>query len=187
MGRHNYYYVTLRKVEKNEWTILIKQNLNYMEHKKRSFFERLTGSVEPHEEEREAKKILVNSDKESKKDSPNWMEEENEEAELTVDVYQTHTEIVVQTMVAGVKPEDLELTLARDMITIRGKREETRNIDEEDYFTKELYWGKFSRTIMLPQEVEPEDAEATEKHGLLTIKLQKVDKEKKNNVKVKSI
>lgn len=162
-----------------------------MEHKKRSFFERLTGSANHDEEEvHEMKRISVNSngaEKNGNKKEANWMEEENEEAELTVDVYQTHTEIVIQTMVAGVKPEDLELTLARDMITIRGKREETRNIDEENYFVKELYWGRFSRTIMLPQEVEPSEAEAIEKHGLLTIKLQKIDKEKRNTVKVKSI
>lgn len=90
-------------------------------------------------------------------------------------------------MVAGVKPEDLELSIARDIITIRGKREENRNIDEENYFAKELYWGKFSRTISLPAEVEPEEVEATEKHGLITVKIKKVDKEKKNTVKVKSI
>ena len=107
--------------------------------------------------------------------------------ELAVDVYQTATEIMVQTMVAGVKPEDLELTIARDMITIRGKRENFRNIDDANYFTKELYWGTFSRTILLPQEVEPEEADATEKQGLLTIKLLKVDKEKKTSVRVKSI
>jgi HSP20 family protein len=89
--------------------------------------------------------------------------------------------------VAGVKPEDLELSVARDMVTIKGKREETRNIDDESYFSKELYWGKFSRTISLPQEVEPEEVEATERHGLLTIKLQKVDKGKTNTVKVKSL
>src|SRR5258708_3526221 len=115
------------------------------------------------------------------------MEEENEEAELTVDVYQTPTEIVVQTMVAGVRPEDLDINISRDMVTIRGKREESRSIDETNYFVKELYWGKFSRTISLPQEIEPEEAEATEKHGLLTVKLRKVDKEKKNTIKVKSI
>jgi HSP20 family protein len=72
------------------------------------------------------------------------------------------------------------------MITIRGKREESRMVDEEDYFTKELYWGSFSRTISLPQEVEPEETEATEKNGLLTVKLQKIDKEKRTSVKVKS-
>ncbi len=160
-----------------------------MENKKRSFFERLTGTARIDEEEYEDPKKISKAGKHEKKDDDNntWLEEENEEAELTVDVYQTANDIVVQTMVAGVKPDDLELTIARDMITIRGKREEHRTIDEENYFTKELYWGKFSRTILLPQEVEPEEAEATEKHGLLTIKLQKVDKDKKQNVKVRSV
>jgi len=115
------------------------------------------------------------------------IEEDDEEAELSVDLYQTPTDIVVQTMVAGVKPEDLEISVARDIVTIRGEREESRTIDEDNYFTKELYWGKFSRTISLPAEVEPEEVEATERHGLLTIKIKKVDKEKKNSVKVKSI
>ena len=157
--------------------------------KKRSFWERLTGSVHTEEEYGESKKGSTgrnNGEKREKKDN-NWIEEENEEAELAVDVYQTPTDIVVKTMVAGVRNEDLELTIARDMITISGKRKEDQNIDEDNYFTKELYWGKFSRTILLPQEVEPEQVEATEKHRLLTIKLQKVDKEKKNTVKIKSI
>lgn len=155
-----------------------------MEHKKRSFFERLTGSVRVDEEREEPKKLSVKGDK---KNGNGWIEEENDEMELAVDVYQTPEDIIVQTMVAGVRPEDLELTIARDMITVRGKREESRNIDEENYFTKELYWGSFSRTILLPQEVEPEEVEATERHGLLTIKIQKVDKEKKTSIKVKSI
>jgi HSP20 family protein len=159
-----------------------------MENKKRSFWERLTGSVHIEEEEYgESKKGLLSGSKKDKKSDNNWIEEENEEAELAVDVYQTPTDIIVQTMVAGVRPEDLELSIARDMITIVGQREEHRNIDEGNYFTKELYWGKFSRTLSLPQEVEPEEVEATEKHGLLTIKIRKVDKEKKNNVKVRSI
>ncbi len=161
-----------------------------MEYKKRSFFERLTGSVGMEEEEYEEPKKKSTSanhgDKKGVKNS-SWIEEENEEAELAVDVYQTPTDIIVQTMVAGVRPEDLELSIARDMITIVGKREESRTIDEENYFSKELYWGKFSRTISLPQEVEPEEVEATEKHGLLTIKLKKVDKDKKNSVKVRSL
>src|SRR3989344_4030121 len=143
--------------------------------KKRSFWDRLTGSTSVEEEYEEPKKTAAGhkaSAKDRKPDnSNNWIEEENEEAELAVDVYQTETEIIVQTMVAGVKPEDLELSIARDMITIHGKREEHRNVDDENYFTKELYWGKFSRAISLPQEVEPEEVEATEKHGLLTIKL----------------
>lgn len=154
-----------------------------MENKrKRSFFERLTGSIRASDDYEEEKAV-----KEDKKNGGAWMAEEAEEAELAVDVYQTSSEIVIQTMVAGVKPDDLDLTIARNMITIKGKREDTRSIDEEDYFTKELYWGSFSRTIMLPQEVEPEEAEAIERHGLLTVKLQKIDKEKKTNIKVKSL
>jgi HSP20 family protein len=155
-----------------------------MEHKRRrSFFERLTGSIRANDDYEETKE-----EKHEKKNNENgWIQEEAEEAELAVDVYQTDSEIIIQTMVAGVKPDDLEITTARNMITIRGKREDTRAVDEENYFTKELYWGTFSRTILLPQEVEPEESDATEKHGLLTIKLQKIDKEKKTNIKVKSV
>jgi len=160
------------------------KNMNNIQNKKRSFFDRLTGSVSSEEEYEE---INIKSSKEEKKNGNGWIEEENEELELTVDVYQTAADIILQTMVAGVRPDDLEITIARDMVTIRGKREENRNIDEDNYFIKELYWGKFSRTILLPQEVEPEEVEATEKHGLLTIKIQKVDREKRNSIKVKSV
>ena len=96
--------------------------------KKRSFFDRLTGSIRAEEEYIEVSDEPIKGDK---KNGNGWMEEENEELELTVDVYQTPTDIMVQTMVAGVKPEDLELTIARDMITIKGKREENRNIEED--------------------------------------------------------
>jgi len=160
-----------------------------MENKKRSFFERLTGSMSVDEEQESGREYSGRGSKSGKgeKNDNNWMEEKNDEAELSVDVYQTPTDIVIQAMVAGVKPDDLELSIARDTITIRGEREENRNIDEDNYFAKELYWGKFSRTFPLPVEVEPEDVDATERHGLVTIKIKKVDKEKKNTVKVKSI
>lgn len=155
-----------------------------MENKKRSFFERLTGSISMKDDVEDEIQDPIRGDK---KQGGTWIEEENDEAELAIDIYQTKGDIVVQTFVAGVRPEDLEITIGRDVITVRGKREENRTIDEDAYFTKELYWGKFSRTMSLPAEVEPEEVEATEKHGLLTIKMQKVDKEKKNSVKVKSI
>ena len=153
-----------------------------LEPRKRSFFERLTGSMRVSNEE----EVKVAPQKNDKKNG-SWIEEESDEAELAVDVYQTPDEIIVQTMVAGVKPEDISLDITRDILTIRGKREENRNVDEENYFTKELYWGKFSRTISLPQEIEPEEVEAVEKHGLLTIKMQKVDKGKRNTIRVKSL
>ena len=151
--------------------------------KKRSFFERLTGGVKMEEEDDDRSDIVTKM-----KEGGNWMEEEEaEEAQLTVDVYQTPTDIIVQTMAAGVKPEDLQIEIARDMVTIRGKREENKTVVDDDYFIRELYWGAFSRTILLPNEVEPEDAEAVEKHGLLIIKIPKIDKTKKANLKVKSM
>ncbi len=161
--------------------------------KKRSFLQRLTGSMkfEDETEEENVKKISL-SDKgigESKngngKKESKW--EEEEEAQLTVDLYQTATDIIVQTMIAGVQPDNLSITITRDMITIHGKREENHSINNENYFVQELYWGAFSRTISLPEEVDPEEAEAIEKHGLLIIKLPKINKEKKTQLKVKSI
>lgn len=118
--------------------------------------------------------------------SGDGQEEENEDAQLAVDVHQTPAEIIIQTMVAGVKPEDLNVSITRDMVTIKGKREGARNISDENFFVKELYWGSFSRTILLPQEIEPEEAEASEKHGLLVIKLPKIDKDKKTTLKIRA-
>lgn len=170
--------------------------------KKKSFLERLTGSIklEDNEENEEEFSPAETSRKinPSSKNIPeqrnhnlpkekelNW--EEEVEAELTVDLYQTPSDIIVQTMVAGVQPDNLSITITRDMITIRGKREENQSIDKDNYFVQELYWGLFSRTISLPEEVDPEEAEAIEKHGLLIIKLPKLDKNRETKLKIKSI
>lgn len=114
------------------------------------------------------------------------VEEEEVGGELSVDVYQTPTHIIIKAMIAGVRPEDLDVSITRDMVTIRGKRERHTESSSNDFFFQELYWGSFSRTIVLPQEVEIEDAEASEKHGLLVIKLPKLDKGRQAKLKVKS-
>jgi len=147
--------------------------------KKKSFFERLTGSLNDEED-------VLDLDTEEESEIAKFTNED-EEGQLTVDLYQTPTHIILETMVAGVKPDDVTIDISRDMITVKGKRHESKTINEDNYFAKELYWGSFSRTIMLPHEVEPEDSEATEKHGLLTIKIPKVDKSKRSSVKVKSV
>ena len=107
------------------------------------------------------------------------------EGELAVDVYQTPTHIVVKAMIAGVRPEDLDVSIKRDMVTIRGKRERHTEGGAGDFFFEELYWGTFSRTIVLPQEVDIEGAEAVEKHGLLIIRLPKLDKGRQTKLKIK--
>ncbi len=112
--------------------------------------------------------------------------DEEEEGQLAIDMFQTMNEIVIKTMVAGVKPEDLDISITRDMVTIRGKRQETENLSANDIFHQELYWGTFSRTIVLPAEIEIEEAEAKENHGLLTLILPKIDKNRQSKLKVKS-
>lgn len=143
---------------------------------KRSFFQKLTGSM-PMPDDIEEELPVAREE--------NWMEESPQEGELNVDVYQTPNEIVVKTMVAGVKPEDLDVAISRDMVTIKGKRESERMTSDEDYFHKELYWGSFSRTIVLPQEIDVDAAEAVERHGLLIIKLPKLDKNRQTRLKVR--
>ena len=150
----------------------------------KSFFDRLTGIVNTDQEEKKEGVIAEPSEKAPHDDS--WMEEENNEGQLTVDVHQTPTEIIIHSMVAGVKPDDLTISINREMVTIKGKRERSQEVVDEDYFYKELYWGSFSRTILLPQEIEVEEAEAIEQNGLLTIRLPKVDTEKTQKLKVKS-
>ncbi len=156
--------------------------------KKRSFFERLTGSIHMTDEDaKNPHNPLVQMPEDENDPAWNPQAEQETEGELALDVYQTPTDIFVHTFVAGVKPEDLEINISRDMLTIRGKREEKHLAKGQDFFSRELYWGSFSRTISLPQEIEPEDAEAIEKHGLLTIRLPKIDKNKHSNLKVKSL
>ncbi len=152
--------------------------------KKRSFFERLSGSIRMQDEKDEPSTTI----RPAFDDGPDpWATEEEPEGELALDVYQTPGEIIVQTFVAGVKPEHLEINITRDMLTVRGKREVVKTVEDDHYFSRELYWGAFSRTISLPAEVEPDEAEAIERHGLLTIRLPKIDKDKRSNLKVKSV
>ncbi|MCD5384416.1 MAG: Hsp20/alpha crystallin family protein [Candidatus Pacebacteria bacterium] len=106
--------------------------------------------------------------------------------ELMVDVYQTPDEIVVRTMIAGVKPHNIDIALTRDMVTITGSKEDVKEVTEDDYFYRELSWGSFTRTIMLPAEVEVDEADAQERHGVLTLRLPKINKERQAKIKVKS-
>ncbi len=147
---------------------------------RRSFFERITGTISVADDRDDYEEIIP----EPARAQAEWAEEE--EGELSVDVYQTPSEIIIQTMVAGVKPEDLTINITREMVTIKGTRESVRTIADEDYFQRELYWGSFARTILLPAEIETEEAEATERNGLLTIRLPKIDKDKSTKLKVKT-
>jgi HSP20 family protein len=131
--------------------------------------------VEEVEKTKEKKEI------EKPKEKEEWLEKEGE---LAVDVYQTEEELVIQSAIAGVKPEQLNVSLEGDTITIEGERQ--RPSEGGDYFVQECYWGKFSRKIILPIEINPDKIEATFKDGILTIRLQKISKEKRRKILIKS-
>lgn len=154
-----------------------------MAKERRSFFERLTGNVNA-EEAYDFEDVMHSRDTAGQNALAAM--EEPAEGQLAVDVYQTATHIIIKAMLAGVKPEDLDVSITRDLVTIKGRREQHSEVSGPDYFFQELYWGAFSRTIVLPQEVEVEGAEASEKHGLLVIKLPKIDKGRQTKLKVKS-
>ena len=183
----------------------------FMLKEKKSFFERLAGSINVEDEEesyldvdeQDEEEVLPVKSTQKRGREEHIIEdrpltrkvhhvvedsiEEDEEGELSVDVYQTQSEIIIEAMVAGVKPEDLHLSITRDMITIKGRRDANTQVVSDDYFYKELYWGPFSRSILLPHEIEIEEAEAVEKHGLLIIRMPKIDKARQSKIKVKSI
>jgi HSP20 family protein len=115
------------------------------------------------------------------------LHEEEEVGQLPVDVYETPREVIIQTLIAGVLPEHLTINITRDVVSISGKREENKSISQDSYHIQELYWGSFERVVDLPVEVEIDNAEAIERHGLLMIKLPKLDKSRKAALKIKSI
>jgi HSP20 family protein len=110
-----------------------------------------------------------------------WLETEGE---LAIDVYQTKNEIIIQSAIAGVKPENLDIVMERDILAIRGNREKPFE-ESGDYFTQECYWGPFAREVVMPVEVDPERVEATMKDGILTVRIPKIIREKLRRIKVK--
>lgn len=156
--------------------------------KARSFFERLTGSVPVDDSDNETGTVPTHEETRPAPKSHHHAADDpllQEEAQLTVDMHQTPEDIIIEAMVAGVKPEDLDISITQDMVTLNGKRSKSASISGENYYYQELYWGGFSRSILLPQEVDSEEAEATMKNGLLTIRLPKLDKTRVQKLKVK--
>lgn len=109
------------------------------------------------------------------------------EGQLAVDVYQTNGDIIIKSTIAGVKPENLDITVNSDMVTIKGKRELEEIVDEDNYYYKECYWGGFSRSIILPEEIRPDKVNAQIKNGVLTITMPKLKGRSTAKVKVREI
>jgi|SRR3989344_8529595 len=135
--------------------------------------ENFTISLHNKNELPEKKITQIHMDKETGK----LGQKDEEEGQLTIDVYQTASEIVIKSPVAGVRKEDLDVNITNDMVTIKGRRENDDSVVREDYFFQELYWGPFSRSVILPSEIDTKKSKAILRDGILTIKLPKIDKE----------
>lgn len=114
-----------------------------------------------------------------------WLEDDYEEGQLSIDVYQTPENLVVKSTIAGVKPEDIDISINNDMLTIRGKREMIETVSEQNYLYRECYWGSFSRSIILPTEVKADKIDAFLENGVLTIVLPKAHASRHITIKVK--
>jgi HSP20 family molecular chaperone IbpA len=108
----------------------------------------------------------------------------DEEGQLTIDVYQTTDDIVVQSPIAGVDPDEVDVEITTDSVTIRGKREQEQKVRTENYIYQECFWGRFARSVSLPQEIDPDRADAHIKNGVLTIIMPKIKKTERKKLKV---
>lgn len=107
------------------------------------------------------------------------------EGQLTIDVYQTENDIVVESAIAGVRPEDIDIDVTNDSVSIRGARHREQEVSDEDYFYQECYWGRFSRSVILPQEIDPDSATVTFRNGILSIRLPKLNRKRAKKLRVR--
>lgn len=127
------------------------------------------------EEDEEDKEELSKDDRE---------DESSEEGQLTIDVYQSDNFIVVKSIVGGAKPEDLDVSITSDMVTIKGVRKNPDEVKPDNYYYQECFWGNFSRSVILPCDVKTDEVKAAMKNGILTVKLPKIEKNSSMKVKV---
>ena len=178
-----------------------------MTKQKASFLDKITGNQEDKKNEEKQIEIEndneeiyndennINSDENEKntedkqeKGDEEWSnnkESSKEEGQLTIDVYQTKDLIIIKSIIGGVRPENLDISITVDMITIKGTRINPDEIKSDDYYYQECFWGCFSRSIILPCDVKAEKVEATMKNGILTVKLPKIEKNSSMKIKVR--
>ena len=175
---------------------------------KRSFFEKLTGSRRVEDDNRDRferepvpqsrpdvyseeveEEMVINPSpaprQPMREDARFSAPQEDGEGQLTIDVYQTDNDVVIKSTIAGVKPEDLDVSIVNDMITIRGARRQDEEVAQENYYYQECYWGTFSRSVILPVDVLPDKVEASMKNGILTIRMPKADTTRTKKIQVR--
>jgi HSP20 family protein len=98
---------------------------------------------------------------------------ETVEGQLAIDVFETENELVIQSAIAGVQPDELDIFINPDMVTIRGVRQRDKRAHDSTTHYEECFWGSFSRTVVLPCHVQSDRSTADIKNGVLTITMPK--------------
>ena len=148
----------------------------------KDFFEKLTAASENEEFEPRLAKAKSETQKIEEEAIKIF---EGPEGQLTVDVYQTPTNIIIESPVAGVKSEDLDIAVNPDTVVIKGARQKCESVEEKDYLHKECFWGRFSRSVILPEEIDPDKSHASLKNGVLRIVMPKINRNKVKKLKIK--
>lgn len=117
-------------------------------------------------------------------EAEDWLEEY--EGQLAIDAYQTEDNVVIKAPIAGVSPDDLEISITDEVVTVKGERKDEAEVNKDGYFCQECYWGSFSRSYIMPVAVDANKADAALKNGILTIIIPKQEKTKTRLLKVKS-
>lgn len=115
-----------------------------------------------------------------------WPELGKGELSLDLDMYQTDKDVIIKATIPGVKPEEIDISLTGDVLTIKGEHKEEQEVKEQDYFHKERRYGSFSRSIQIPVSVKSDKADAVFENGVLTLTLPKAEEEKPKQIKVKA-
>lgn len=113
-------------------------------------------------------------------------DDNSDEGQLALDVFQTKDKIVILAPIAGVTLDDMTVEVNDDVLTIKGKRNLEIEIIDEDYFTQECFWGDFSRSIVLPASVDTGKISAFFKDGVLRIEIPKIEKIQSKIIRIKA-
>lgn len=101
-----------------------------------------------------------------------------------IDVYENKDSVVIEASLAGIKPEDVSISVKDDVFSLEGSRRETSEVEEKNYYRKEVRTGSFHRSVMLPASVQADLAEAHFENGLLKVILPKEEKAKSKNIQI---
>ena len=131
-----------------------------------------------------AKKIKPQDVEEEKKEESPVGEIFDQDGELVVDVFETNADFVVSAAIAGIQIKDIDISLEKDMMIIKGNRCDPNPHPDKKYFYQECYWGPFSRKVILPENIDIDKADAQIDKGILTVKIPKNEIKEKLGVKV---